>query len=178
MLKKAKFLGRVVSLVNPSEPCAIARKPVSKISDRAKRYRANQAGCKPSGPKVCAYCPSRKNVIVNHIDGDESNGDRRNLNWACKSCNTAIGKAHAAAGVGKRTRQMNPPPDFKQYAWAIGMICRKRDEERGACSRSSDPLVKEAVAMIRATPGPLRRKYAAQAAASRGRGRTGWEVPF
>jgi len=178
--RKFVYKGRAVSLPNPAEPCAIARKPVSSITDRAKRYRANQPTCKPGGPRRCSYCPSRKNVEVHHVDGNESNGLRSNLAWACRSCNTAIGKAHTAAGIGKRTRQMNPPPDFKQYAWAIGMICRKRDEERGVCSRSDDPMVKEAVEMIRATPGALRRKYAAQAAAARGRGgrSTGWEVPF
>ena len=178
-LRKAILRGRPVSLVNPCEPCAIERKPVSKITDRAKRYRANQPGCKPAGPKQCSYCPSRKNVEVHHKDGNESNGSSSNLAWACRSCNTEMGAAMKAAGRGVRTRQMNPAPDFKQYAWAVGMICRKRDMERGLCSQSNDPLVREAVEMIRATPAALRRKYAAQAAASRGSGRsTGWEVPF
>jgi len=84
------------------------RKPVSHISDRAKRYRAHSPGCRPSGPKVCFKCGSRRFVVPDHIDGDESNGRRSNLRWACKSHNTILGKKMAKAGKGVRTRQYNP----------------------------------------------------------------------
>jgi hypothetical protein len=84
------------------------RKPVETISDRAKRYRAHQPGCRPDGPKVCYKCGSRRFVVPDHIDGDESNGRKSNLRWACKRHNTIHGKAMAKAGRGVRTRQYNP----------------------------------------------------------------------
>lgn len=190
MNRTATYRGRRVSLPNPSEPksaggtkvlddrgpCAKTRKPTKAITDRAKRYRANQPGCLPNGARRCAYCKSTRNLVVDHADGNESNGAKSNLVWACKKCNTRLGIAFKKAGRGVRTRQYNPAPDFKQYAWAVGMICRKRDLAAGRCSRSDDPLVKEAVAIIRATPASLRREYAARAASARGRASS--EVPF
>jgi hypothetical protein len=53
-------------------------------------------------------CGSRRFVVVDHIDGDESNGSPGNLRWLCKSCNTRLGLANARAGKGRRTRQFNP----------------------------------------------------------------------
>src|SRR5580704_12018230 len=84
------------------------RKPVSQISDRAKRYRAHSPGCRPDGPKVCFKCGSKRFVVPDHIDGNESNGRKSNLRWACKSHNTIFGKRMAKAGKGVRTRQYNP----------------------------------------------------------------------
>jgi hypothetical protein len=84
------------------------RKPVTEISDRAKRYRAHSPGCRPKGPKVCFKCGSRRFVVPDHVDGDESNGRPSNLRWACKSHNTILGKKMAKAGKGARTRQYNP----------------------------------------------------------------------
>jgi len=84
------------------------KKPVGEITDRAKRYRAHQPGCRPKGPKVCYKCGSRLFVVPDHIDGDESNGRAGNLRWACKSHNTILGKKMAKAGRGVRTRQYNP----------------------------------------------------------------------
>jgi hypothetical protein len=46
--------------------------------------------------------------VIDHKDGDESNGDPDNLRWLCKSCNTRLGLANARAGQGVRTRQYNP----------------------------------------------------------------------
>jgi hypothetical protein len=83
------------------------KKPVSEISDRAKRYRANHPDCKPKGKK-CETCGSTKKLLVGHRDGNESNGRPYNLGTFCKSCNTADGKAMAKAGKGVRTRQYNP----------------------------------------------------------------------
>jgi hypothetical protein len=82
------------------------RKPVSQITDRQKRHRANHPDCKPKG-KRCA-CGSRRNLVVGHRDGDESNGAPSNLIVQCKSCNTRDGKRMAKAGKGVRTRQYNP----------------------------------------------------------------------
>jgi len=127
------------------------------------------------------FCKSRRNVLVHHFDGREVNGAKSNLGWACKSCNAAIAAAFRDRGLGTRTRQFNPkrrrgsPVGFSQYAWAVGMICRHSDQARGLCSPSSDPLVLDAVKIIRETPAAKRREFAARAAASRGRRS---EVPF
>lgn len=177
----ARFKGRLVTLPNPAEPCAKARKPVSKISDRAKRYRANQAGCKPNGPRRCMYCGGGKHVGVHHLDGDESNGRRSNLGWACKSCNALLAAAFKRAGKGTRVRQLNPrkkkgrsDPAFTQYGWAVSVICRHRDQAAGRCSPANDDLTRQAVAIIRGTSPGVRREYARRAAAMRGR----YAVPF
>lgn len=177
------YRGRQVRVVNPSVPCG-GRKS-GEVTDRARRYRANSKACRPAGPRRCWLCGSQRNVGAHHLDGDESNTRRGNLGWACKSCNTALGYAFKRAGLGHRTRQYNPkkrarrPHGFTQYAWAVGMICRKRDRAKGLCSNSSDPLVLDAVKIIRGTPAATRREYAKRAAAGRG-ARRGFldEVPF
>lgn len=90
------------------------RKSVSKITDRAKRYRANTPECLPIGPRRCSrirngkLCGSKRNLVVGHKDGNESNSRRSNLEWECKSCNTYFGKRDAKMGRGERTRQYNP----------------------------------------------------------------------
>lgn len=85
------------------------RKPVTEISDRAKRYRANTPECRPRAPKKCFWCKTTRGQIVpDHRDGNESNTRPGNLVWACKSCNTKRGKAMAKAVKGVRTRQYNP----------------------------------------------------------------------
>ncbi len=177
------YRGRRVAIVNPSVPCG-GRKS-GQVTDRAMRYRANSEACRPAGARRCWMCGGGRNVGVDHLDGDESNTTPENLGWACKRCNTAKGFAFKRAGLGRLTRQYNPKkrgkgsPAFTQYAWAVGMICRKRDQKAGACSRSDDPLVLDAVKIIRATPAATRREYARRAAAGRGR-RRGFldEVPF
>jgi hypothetical protein len=97
------------------------RKPVSEITDRAKRYRANRV--KPSGPKRCAYShlrnPCKGPLGINHADGNESNGKRSNLNWACKRHNAQLALWHKQHGKGVRTRQYNPgASNLAQYVQA------------------------------------------------------------
>jgi hypothetical protein len=172
-----KFSGSA-KVVHVGNPCG-GRLPVQLITDRAKRYRANHPDCVPAGPKKCLYCSSGRNVVVHHLDGNEDNGRRSNLAFACKRCNTRIGLAHKRAGKGKRTRQYNGSKiTAQQYAWAVTQICRKRDEAKGKCSRSNDAEVLEAVALIRATPASLRRQFAESARRARSRGGRGSEVPF
>jgi hypothetical protein len=104
-------------------PCAQTRK--SQVSDRAKRYRANQPGCKPRGVKKCKLCGRKSDLMVDHIDGDESNGRKRNLRWLCRSCNTKLGADMARTGAGRRTVQYNPAvSDFEAGAEAAGMYTR------------------------------------------------------
>lgn len=86
--------------------CARTRKEV--VSDRAKRYRANQPGCLPAGPKRCKLCGARDQLMVDHKNGDESDGRRVNLRWLCRPCNVREGAKMARAGKGRRTVQYNP----------------------------------------------------------------------
>ena len=123
------------------------RKPISQISDRAKRYRAHSPGCEPSGPKRCFKCGSRRNVVPDHIDGDESNGRRSNLRWACKRHNTILGKRMAKAGKGVRTRQYNPGAvNLAQYVQAA------MDHVRGSHDAGGK--------IIHETPKAIRRQFA------------------
>jgi len=89
-------------------------KPVNEITDRAKRYRANQKDVRPPPPKQCYFCGSRQHVGVHHFDGNEDHGHRQNLGWACKRCNAKIAHWMKRAGIGKRTRQFNPSKASKE----------------------------------------------------------------
>lgn len=110
------------------------RKPVESISDRAKRYRAHSPGCRPNGPKVCALCGSKRYIVVDHADGDESNWRPSNLRYLCKSCNTAEGAAMAKSGKGVRTRQFNPAgPGFLGVRFAnLASLAPNRKRNPGA----------------------------------------------
>lgn len=157
---------RPVKLV---QACGEGRKPVEAITDRAKRYRANSAACKPEGPKRCEYCGSGKNVGVHHRDGNEDNGRRSNLAWACKSCNGRIAVQHKRQGKGKRVRQYNPKagrvPTFGEYMAAAA------EHQRGAHDAAGK--------VIHATPKWLRQEYAKRAwDIRRQRYGGGEEVPF
>lgn len=180
--KVKTYRGRKVTIVNPAVPCG-GRK-AGPVTDRAQRYRANSEECRPAGPQRCWLCGSKKSLVVDHLDGNESNTTKGNLGLACKSCNTALGFAFKKAGLGRRTRQYNPkrgraPHGFTQYAWAVSMICRKRDRAKGLCSNSGDPLVLDAVKIIRETPAATRRAYAKRAARGRGAARGFLDkVPF
>ena len=108
------------------------RKAAHQITDRAKRYRANAPECCPPLPRKCALCGSRRFVVVDHMDGDESNGSPENLRWLCKSCNTKLGHAMARAGKGKRTRQYNPGAHtLAQYTEAALRHTRGRHDAGG-----------------------------------------------
>jgi hypothetical protein len=76
-------------------------------TDRAKRYAANRhVTDDPKGG--CLFCGSKRNLGVDHISGDESDGHPSNLAYLCKSCNTRKGAAFKKAGIGRLTHQYNP----------------------------------------------------------------------
>jgi len=127
----------------------------AQITDRAKRYRAQQAIEQPD--RRCVYCGAPKARCVDHIDGREDNLAPENLARACQSCNTAKGLLFARLGLGHPTRQFNPKAkstgarNLAQWVMAVLSI------------KGHGPLpVSEAVEMIRATPPADRSYYASE----------------
>jgi hypothetical protein len=160
-------------IVTVPNPAARSLRPVHLITDRAKRYRAHRNP--PAGPKVCARCGSKRNILIDHKDGNESNGARRNLQWLCKTCNAVKAVEQIRAGIGVRTRQYNPVPTYAQYAWAVATHTgRQYVRGRGFSQGDHD----EAGAIIHATPPELRSEYARRFASSRRKRRAADAVPF
>jgi predicted RNA-binding Zn-ribbon protein involved in translation (DUF1610 family) len=130
-----------------------------KVTDRAHRYRAQRLA--PAGQKVCALCGSKKNVVPDHKDGHPDHTTPGNLQWLCKSCNTAKGFWMRNHGKGRLTHQYNPAegvPTYKQYAFAVATHTPGAHDEGGP--------------IIHATPKKLRSEYARQIAdAKRSRAR-------
>lgn len=160
---------RPLCVPNPSIPGGL--KPVELITDRAKRYRAQH---NVAGPRRCVICGARPakgkragSIDVMHLSGDETDGDRKNLAYGCRSCNAALGAAFKALGSKIRTRQYNPerggPPTFEQWKWAVVHHMRGAEDEGGK--------------IIHATPRHLRIKYNREIYELRRR-RGDFEVPF
>ena len=127
---------------NPATPRVL--RPVETITDRAKRYRANANP--PAGPNRCAFCAAARPRDIDHIDGDENNGDRSNLQRLCRSCNTRKAITQKRAGAGRRTRQFNPEParrknaivpSFTEYVEAVLIL---RGDRRGNVQRAAKVL--------------------------------------
>jgi hypothetical protein len=141
----------------------MGHKPVDEITDRAKRYRAQQ---NVKGPKRCVICGSTRNLDVMHLSGDEADGASKNLAYGCRKCNAKLSAAFKQIGSKVRTRQYNPTasgvPTFAQYAWAVSNHRRGAHDDGGA--------------IIHATPRHKRIQYAKRIAEVK-RGRRG-EVPF
>ena len=149
-------------------------KPIGEITDRAKRYRAQ--GNVP-GPKRCVMCNRTaaqvggRGLDVMHLSGDESDGDKKNLAYGCRSCNGKLAAAFKAIGAGVKTRQYNPSkgvPSFEQYSWAVAQHCAGRKSHCGAHD--------EGGAIIHATPRAKRIEYARRIAETRSERRD--SVPF
>lgn len=117
------------------------------ITDRAKRYRAQN---NVTGPKKCAICGRTGKLDVMHLTGNEAHGEKQNLAYGCRSCNAALGAAFKKIGAGKPTNQYNPAkqgyPTFEQYMWAVSNHTRGEHDAGGA--------------VIHATPKHKRVEYA------------------
>jgi hypothetical protein len=129
------------------------RKSTRSITDRAARYRANSPDCRPPGEKRCAFCGTKKNIDVCHLDGHEKNTDPRNLTYGCRSCNVKAANRMRRAGMGTRASQTNPSEGAKTLAqWVTAVMSMKGE---------SDAMpVGEAVDIIRATPHSRRSTFA------------------
>src|SRR5271157_6374258 len=105
----------------------------SNLTDRAKRYRAQNA---VRGEKRCVLCGSRRQLGVMHLDGNEANGEPQNLAYGCRSCNGKLAAAFKRMGAGVPTNQYNPAkgevPTFGQYCWAVSQHSRGEHDEAGA----------------------------------------------
>jgi hypothetical protein len=135
-------------------------RPVLLITDRAKRYRAN-AGRKKA--RLCAFCANPV-MDVDHISGDEADGEPANLIDLCRSCNTRKGIVQKRARIGKRTRQYNPEaparqPTFEEYTAAVAIL-------RGDVP-ANYLQVRKAGATIQATNDSRRAAYTRQIQASK-----------
>jgi hypothetical protein len=123
-------------------------KPANTITDRAKRYRAQRN--KPAGPRRCNFCTSRRNVDIDHITGDESEGEPENLIYLCRVCNTRKAINQKRHRIGVRTRQYNPMrPTFARYRNAALILTGLESGD-----------VAEATAYIRDTPPAKRLEFA------------------
>ena len=137
--------------MTPAAPACGAhwRKPTHQISDRGKRYRAQAPECRPPGPAKCALCGSTRNVVIDHIDGDESNGSPQNLRWLCKPHNVSEAIRLARSGQGVKTRQYNPGAyTLAEYAQAVVQHTRGAHDAGGK--------------IIHETPKQKRQEFAAE----------------
>lgn len=123
------------------------------LTDRAKRYRAQHN--KPAGPRRCNFCSSRRNVDIDHITGDESDGDPEDLIFLCRPCNAAKAVQQARNRIGVRTRQYNPARriTYSAYRHAAAILTGKTAGDVAA-----------ATAYIRATPAAKRLEFSARTA--------------
>jgi hypothetical protein len=133
-------------------------KPVSQITDRAKRYRAQRN--RPAGPKRCGFCASRENIDVDHIEGDEDDGEPENLMYLCRPCNTAKGITQARNRIGRRTAQYNPGKPRLHTADTLNQMISKLHTKAFKAFPSS-PVQKEIQAEI-ARLEEMRRKLKAE----------------
>lgn len=77
------------------------------VTDRALRYRANQA-MPEDAPRVCFACGARQGLEVGHLDGHEENSAPANLSWTCRPCNVLCANTLRKGGAGRLTNQYNP----------------------------------------------------------------------
>jgi hypothetical protein len=130
--------------------------PARNITDRAKRYRAQNA---VTGPRKCVLCGSTKDLGVMHLTGNEDHGERANLAYGCRSCNGKLAAAFKRIGAGRPTNQYNPAksgvPTFEQYMWAVSNHTREAHDAGGA--------------VIHATPKHKRIEYARRIASGKPR---------
>jgi len=166
---------------------ATGLQPIELITDRAKRYRAQQANQQTE--RRCIYCGQEAGRLdVEHINGREADNAPENLAYACRPCNTAKGAHFAKHGIGEKTAQFNPTKkggaaNLHEWEEAIGAIIpRKGAKYAGSNYGAGSGLftTAEAVALIRATPAAKRSEFGSKIWGKRyARGTAGKEpIPF
>jgi hypothetical protein len=126
----------------------------------------------PPGERICAFCGSRRDIGVAHINGHEEDNEPANLAWSCRSCNGKMAHALKRAGLGRRTAQYNPSPGAQSLgAWMAAVASMKGESDQMS--------VADGVAMIRATPDWRRSAFAQEIwDRRRQRGTDKWGAPF
>lgn len=134
------------------------RKKVSDITDRQRRERSRQT-INPQHMKRCGFCGHKRNMRVHHINGNEADIDERNLMGACHACNLKVAAVMRAHGLGRKADldQMNPAAPATAgaknlAAWVIAVKVLRGE--------SGEMKVKDAVALIHATPPARRSRFA------------------
>lgn len=119
------------------------------VTDRALRYRANQA-MPADAPRVCFACGS-SDVEVGHLDGHEENNEPENLAYTCRGCNVLCGNTLRAGGAGRLTNQYNPAGarSATHYRSAVDTLL----------GRARNMSLRSAVGTIQGTAHRLRSKY-------------------
>ena len=154
-------MARRVTIPNPSAPGGLI--PARLITDRAKRYRAQSAI--EQEDKRCIYCGNPRGTLdVEHINGNEDDGEPRNLAYACRSCNTAKGAHFRNVGAGRRTRQYNPSK--KKGARTMGQWVKAVMIMKGKATDDKMSL-DQAIELIQDTPPSRRSQFAAEIYARR-----------
>ncbi len=137
--------------------------PSAGITDRARRYRAQNA---TPGPRRCVVCNGNRDLQAMHLSGDEADGEPENLAWGCRSCNQVLSAAFIRIGSPVRTAQYNPAgksaPTYGQYIWAV------KHHQKGANDEGGE--------IIHATPRHKRIQYARLIAAWKAKQKG--DVPF
>lgn len=147
------------------------RNPEPEVTDRALRYRANATP--PAGEKICCFCGARRDIQVGHVDGHEERNTSDNLVWTCRRCNALCADTFKRNGIGRLTRQYNPS---SHGATNLGQWTLAVQSMKGESDAMS---VRDAVAMIKATPQSRRSDFAHEIwSRRRQRGTDKWGVPF
>jgi hypothetical protein len=110
---------------------------------------------------------------VGHISGDERDTSPENLIWNCRACNTRLEVVFKKAGIGRRTRQFNPPES--EGARSLGQWLTAVMSMKGESDAMTVPA---AVEMIRATPPEQRSQFAGEIWQRRRDRGTDKQVPF
>lgn len=108
----------------------------------------------PRDIKRCAFCGTKRNLRIHHINGNESHTFPENLIGACHSCNLKIASVLKRHRIGRRVK-INPEgiSGARSLAQWVMAVKAMRGE-------SDDMTVNDAVAMIRATPSSRRSRFA------------------
>ena len=151
--------------------CAIEKRK-KKVTDRQHRRRAR--GCiDKEQVKRCAFCGSKRNLRIHHLNGIESDNDSNNLVWACHACNTRIGWLLKRHNIGRRVDlEYNPAQPARTLAqWVMAV--------KSMHGESDELTPRQAIAIIRATSPARRSSFAEQIwKIRRARGTDRTAVPF